>query len=408
MRSGEDADMLSRMWLSALATASVAAGNSLASLVEQGRLTDADRGLTAQPWREQPTEARLAACRLLLLKNQGEQAAACLESLPNPGKDVSALLGQAFLRQQAWGRAAAAYAAAGRDSAANRARDFAQNPPYQGLPDREVVVPFVRRDPLPVVHVRVNGGPELNFILDTGAADTIIDPELAAQIGVKPYGADLATFAGGKTAQLPSGVVDSLGLGAMTLRRVPVVILDTSHFSGAAGGLKVSGVLGVGLLSQFLSTIDYPGNRLVLRPKGAPPARSAKARSLPMWLAGDHYILTEGALNGVPELSLVDTGLAGAGCTAPQSSLDAAKVTSTQPSGTGQGGGGTATMQPFVATVSLGLLTAKNVPCLAGPFPPSIEHGLGTRIGLLVSHAFLSPYAVTFDFRHMRLVLDPA
>lgn len=45
---------------------------------------------------------------------------------------------------------------------------------------------------------------------------------------------------------------------------------------------------------------------------------------------------------------------------------------------------------------------------LAGVFPPQLEWDFGFRIGGLVSHEFLRPYAVTFDFSRMTIRLAQA
>jgi hypothetical protein len=55
--------------------------------------------------------------------------------------------------------------------------------------------------------------------------------------------------------------------------------------------------------------------------------------------------------------------------------------------------------------LSLGPLTERNVFSFFGPFPPSLEHSEGFRIASIVSHQFLRPYALTFDFTGMRLFL---
>jgi len=40
-----------------------------------------------------------------------------------------------------------------------------------------------------------------------------------------------------------------------------------------------------------------------------------------------------------------------------------------------------------------------------GAFPPSLESSLGFDVGGIISHQFFRPYAVTFDFRNMQLIL---
>lgn len=400
------------LWIGLLGAASVLASPPLEELVKAGRLTEATAALERTPWPNQPQGAsRRSACQLLVMRNRLDAAADCLSSdLKGAPDDVEAngLLAEVRLRQARWTEAAAAERAAGRSVAAARAEALSQASPYQGKLSRTTVVPFVRTDPLPVLRARIGDGPELYFILDTGAADTVIDKTVAASLNLNLLGSSVGAFAGGKTATIQAAILPELRLGDMSLRQVPVVVLDTSRFRGAAGGLPVSGVIGLGLMSQFLATIDYPHGRLVLSPTGTRLRNSSHAATLPMWLAGDHFVLVDGALNNSRQLSFIDTGMAGAGCTAPFSSIDAAGLSVAGPEQSGEGGGGTVSARAFTApTISLGPVSVKNVPCLAGVFPPSLETSLGTRIGQLVSHGALSGYAVTFDFHRMELTLDP-
>ncbi len=46
-----------------------------------------------------------------------------------------------------------------------------------------------------------------------------------------------------------------------------------------------------------------------------------------------------------------------------------------------------------------------NVSSFFGGFPAESEYARGFRIGGIISHAFFRPYALTFDFDHMRLLL---
>jgi hypothetical protein len=61
---------------------------------------------------------------------------------------------------------------------------------------------------------------------------------------------------------------------------------------------------------------------------------------------------------------------------------------------------------PFQVDLALGDAKAPSVSCLFGPFPPQIETLGGTHVGVLISHAFLRAYTVTFDFHRMELALS--
>ena len=43
---------------------------------------------------------------------------------------------------------------------------------------------FLKTDPLPLVSVRVNGGEEVTFFIDTGGSEVVLDTEFAKELGL--------------------------------------------------------------------------------------------------------------------------------------------------------------------------------------------------------------------------------
>src|ERR1700678_1801967 len=187
-------------------------------------------------------------------------------------------------------------------------------------------VPFVETDPLPLVEARVNGKPGF-FLVDTGAAQIVLDPDFANGAGIETVSGSTGTFAGGKTVPITYARILKFSLGKLDVASVPAILVSTAGFSGAPGGKPVAGVIGTSFLSRFRSTIDYPGGALILEPRDAPLLASPTVAEIPFWLVRDHFILARGALNGGPELMFfVDTGLAGSAFTAPASTFAASGV----------------------------------------------------------------------------------
>jgi len=380
-----------------------------------GRFTEAEEIATAVLDRD-PTHFRAALLRgrVALLGNRLTEATQWAEQareIRPTHNQPREMLAEISYRQDNFAAAAKRFEAAGREVRAAQLASFEDRRPYSssGTAGR-VELPFVQTDPLPVVRIRVNGSEPAAFILDTGGAEVIVDTEWAASIGIESVGSDTGTFAGGRKAAYGRGRADSLTLGDLELRDVPVQILDTAPFSAVAPGEEIRGVLGTVLFYHFRTTIDYPGGRLVLEPRAATPAdsRDAALARVPFLLAGDHYLLANGSVNDdESSLFLVDTGLAGLGFTCPQSTLDKAGVELMQTAaGKGVGGGGPVQIVPFILeSLSLGDLRREQIPGVFGPFPPTLEHNKGFRIGGLISHGFFRPYAITFDFDSMELVI---
>jgi len=105
------------------------------------------------------------------------------------------------------------------------------------------------------------------------------------------------------------------------VKNVPVNILSTRRFAGAARGKQVDGIIGTVLLYHFTSTIDYANGELILR-RGTKEnlkqveqqAEAEKHLVIPFWLAGDHLMVAWGRVSkSNPVLLYVDTGAAGVG-----------------------------------------------------------------------------------------------
>jgi hypothetical protein len=249
-------------------------------------------------------------------------------------------------------------------------------------------LPFTQAEAweLPTVAIEVDGR-ECEAWIDTGG-DLLTLPRA---FGVAPLAEFRGTFSG------CYGRVEAVRLGALTVRDVPVA---TSEIERA--------VIGTGFLSRFLPTIDYPGGRLVLRPRDAEPPAGVE---VPFALASTHLIVARGSLAGRDLTFLVDSGLRdehGAAFTAPAATLAATGIPlpETAPE-TGWTGAGEVTLQlgRFMAPrLTLGPLEQQDVTGLYGAFPPALAKAAGFPIGGLVSHGFLRRYSWTIDFERMRMV----
>ncbi|MBI4241097.1 MAG: aspartyl protease family protein [Candidatus Rokubacteria bacterium] len=188
-----------------------------------------------------------------------------------PGeKEPAALLAEVHYRCGEFRQAASLFRAAGAEAVAENLESFKTSVPYAIEGEaRATRVKFIHTDPLPLVAVRVNGGEEVNFIIDTGAAEVCIDTEFTGQVGAARSGSVSGTFGGGQRAAVEQGRIDSLTLGDSVVRNLPVQILNTRRFDVAARGRRVDGILGTRLFYRFLTTLDYPAGELVLRRKAA-------------------------------------------------------------------------------------------------------------------------------------------
>lgn len=305
---------------------------------------------------------------------------------------------------------------------------FAGVRPYRVTGDRgggdrgDVRVPFEVTDPLPVVEVGFADGSTEPFFIDTGGHEVYLDRGLARRLGLPGYGTTRITGAGGKQGEEGHARLGVMALGGLRVHDLPVRTLDFDAlgFTEALGGVPVKGAIGTAFLYHFLSTIDYTGGALILRPRTAERLRLFERQAadehqqiVPFWLAGTHYILAKGTIHdSEPMLFFVDTGGAGVGFVGTRSTVERAGIRLRHEKATsGAGAGGTAQIVPFaVDRLTLGDVAGRN---LAGIYFPESDLADALRqnelshldfpIGGIVSHEFFRGRSLTIDFVGMRL-----
>lgn len=273
-----------------------------------------------------------------------------------------------------------------------------------------VTVPMTVVDPLPLISVQLDGR-QAYFMLDTGAPNLVIDPDFAKELGLKLQGGFTGTFAGGKHATVRSTVVPVFRIGTLTLHNVASSAVATRPIP-FFGEKRVDGIIGTVFLSQFLTTVDYPNGRIILRPRDASAsfeqAVGADATIVPFWYVPDHFLIARGSVNALADqLFLVDSGLAGGGFMPTQETVGAANIGLDEiHTGTGVGGGGRVALIPF--TLDRLCLGTACLPNVRGLYTPE-----GSPLGIfpfkvagIISHQFLRHYAWTIDFDAMRMVLQ--
>jgi hypothetical protein len=344
--------------------------------------------------------------------------------------EIKYRLGMAYYREDRLADAAALFREAAGPLALGPLKDlqgfqrqldlFGDETPYRIEGPKEVRVEFIRTDPLPLIEASCNGSEAKNFLIDTGGAEVILDRQWAEEIDAEIAGSLVGTYAGGKEADTGLGRIESLQLGGVAVHNLPVHTLDLAPMAEVFGGTQIHGIIGTRFLMHFLSTIDYAGEALILE-RITPQSLGAlehgladsEAKIIPFWLIDLHVIVARGSVNGLsPSLMFIDTGLAGKGFTASEDVLQKAGIAVDWSQGRQEiGGGGRALFADIlVDRLALGegpnQIVATDLPGSAIENSTNILRGsLGFHIGGLVSHAFFRPYAVTFDFTGMRLIV---
>jgi len=286
---------------------------------------------------------------------------------------------------------------------------------WQG--ERMTEVPFILTDPLPLIALEIQGK-NIYALIDTGGDNLYLDSEYAAALGIEAVATAEGTFGGGVKGEIGFAQGANLTLGEVTLNPVPITIMPTQRWSKgfADGKYPIGGVIGTGVLKQFLATLDYPAGRLVLRPRDEQDrqmfnteAQGKATVSIPFVLEATHLMMAKGSLNGIPDLTFfVDSGLAStAAFTAPIQTLEYAGIpvpeTKIHTDSIGGGGDGLWASGSFpIRELGLGPLTQKNAEGDYGSLTPETYWRHGFIQDGLISHRFLRRYRWTLDFDAMQ------
>ncbi len=331
-------------------------------------------------------------------------------------RNTLSLLAEFHYRQDEFQKAAEYLSSAGQVAKAQKLSYFRNKTPYQIKNNKSITINFVSLDPLPVIQVRINGHKPVNFFIDTGGGEIILDEEYAQQSDIHLIGSDLGIFGAGKKGKLSHGTIETLEIGDFIIKNIPVNVMKLGHaLDSYFGDIKINGAIGTVFLYHFLSTLDYTHEQLILRPRTdvsyeefKNENQSKELNSIPFWLCDDHFMVTWGSINqSKPYLFFVDTGLVGGSFTCPKSTIKEAKIhLDKKKRSSGMGGGGLMSITPFDANdLTLGSIKQKKIRGLYGPFPPTIEKMFGFHIGGLISHEFFKKYALTMDFDRMQYYL---
>jgi len=113
------------------------------------------------------------------------------------------------------------------------------------------------RRPAAVVRVKINGAGPFAFVLDTGAAITIVSTNVARRAGLPLERAARLQGGGGSTAGRRS-TARELALGAVRRRNARVIVADVLGPASAEVGMRLDGILGAPFFARGRLTIDYP------------------------------------------------------------------------------------------------------------------------------------------------------
>lgn len=257
-----------------------------------------------------------------------------------------------------------------------------------------------------LIEAKINGQGPFPFILDTGGHD-ILTPAAAEQLGLKPIGHGISRGAGEGTTGIQYTRVAKVEIGDAEIDDQPFVVLPFEYFVTERGKAPpIAGLIGLELFERFAVKLDYGQHQMTLAPLDSFEYRD-HGSALPIRFTDD-MPLVAARLDGHPGSFGIDTGNGGDvvvfGNWAGPIGVAQQFKSGLPLISFGVGGQSTA-YAARGATLDLGGPLVKDFIARlaedkAGAFSSRSEAG---NIG----KSILSRFAVTFDYRHEIMALEP-
>lgn len=138
-----------------------------------------------------------------------------------------------------------------------------------------IEIPMRTDGGMPSIELMVNGQGPFLFGIDTGAqGGPRLDSSLAEKLGLKPTGQIRTGDPSGRNPQMADTVkLDSVSIGSLRFTEVTAI---SRNFKNSPRPLKVDGILGLSLFSEYLITLDFPANLLRFERGELPKADGAE------------------------------------------------------------------------------------------------------------------------------------
>lgn len=271
-------------------------------------------------------------------------------------------------------------------------------------------VPVTLINDRPVIEIRINKREEpLRFVLDTGSGISVISQETAERLRIKPVArGGMARGVGGEGKfEIVYGFLRLVEIGDAKVSSVPVYIRKFHHFNE-----KIDGYIGLGLISKFLTTIDYGSQTFSLLKKDAVTTKAFEKQevTLPLRLTSSGFLSGEVQLEGVKSSLnfIVDTGASISVISDEVAGLDEIRPFVRQEKMRVVGAAGITEDVPLflLPKVTFGSHTREKIRAIALDLD-IINESTGFEQAGILGGNFLKNYRVTFDFQNSKVTFVP-
>ena len=265
---------------------------------------------------------------------------------------------------------------------------------------RAVTIPFERTRNGVFVRARVNGRPEsLWFVIDSGAARTVISETAAKKVGLRAT--EKAILAGAGAGAVPVTVARNVTVSVddVNVERIDVRVANLNGLT-PAWGRPVDGILGFDLLCHSVLIIDYDAKKMMI----VHPAvfhYNGGGETLPLTISGG-WPFVEGTIKVTGRPAVIDNFLIDSGSQDAvnhpiiRDSKGPLKKVST---GVGLGHSLAGVLGPN-EWFRLGRYTIGSTQSACCAANEQVSRQIGAEV--------LSRFRVTFDYPHRQLILERA
>jgi tetratricopeptide (TPR) repeat protein len=280
---------------------------------------------------------------------------------------------------------------------------------YQTAGEERTVVPVRLLRDRPVIQVRIGKHKEpLKFVLDTGSGISVINEEVSERLKIKPItkGGLARGIGGGGKFEIIYGFLPSLSIGEVKIQNVPVYIRKFH-----ANQENIDGYIGLGLISKFLTTLDYGALTFALVKRNESEiAAMNNLPSLPLRLTSSGYLSGEVQVEGVEAALnfIVDTGASISVISDELANTDEINRHISDEKMRVVGAAGITEDVPsfLLPRLSFGSHSREKIKAIALDLDIINETSGFTQAGILGGN-FLKNYRLTFDFKNSRVTFEP-
>ncbi|HSN68656.1 MAG TPA: retroviral-like aspartic protease family protein [Thermoanaerobaculia bacterium] len=164
---------------------------------------------------------------------------------------------------------------------------------------------------IPRIRARVNAAHAIDAVIDTGAVMSIVSRTYATVAGIRSAGDYTGTFVGllGEPIEVRFGIVDSLRLGDLEVRNVPVAIMADDQLRFLVFNndeFRMDFLIGTNLLKEFRVELDFRHETVTLQP--LPPGSRAPVAEQNLFFVGFRPMVQAAINRKGWYLFIIDTG----------------------------------------------------------------------------------------------------